>query len=390
MKGSDQISKLPEPILQHILSFLVVKDAARTSILSKAWNNAWTSLSYLNFGDKIFRESKDIMDQILATRQKQNISIQNFMLKLPNNRSKDIDDWTKLLVACGFKLELPSNGIKFSSLRDLHLEDSYLDEQFLQVLRASCNCPFDFERIDIAIPNLINLYISSLSRELNVINITACETLQYLNLSDVAVTDQWLQKLLPHLPKLDVFYASLCPLLKTVKISSHRLKYLQIVLCHNLIEVDLDTPNLLGFQSDVRYDAKGFSFIGNYLPTFKTLIKFNHSRAITLSCKSDKWIVIPKDMRNKLISPLYGTKLSVNINNGLNYPVVEVLENLLWISPQLDTLSFGRALNIKTLKFTYRDASDGEDERRRCCASLSWKCWRHELKKVELQNFTFT
>ncbi|KAK4375406.1 hypothetical protein RND71_006083 [Anisodus tanguticus] len=144
MGGTDQISKLPEPILEHILSFLVVKDAAKTSILSKAWNNAWTSLSCLDFGDNFFEKSQHIIvDQILATGLKQNIFIRRFML-LPDSWSKYVDNWIKILVACnieelfldvdtdemfpeaifaakalkvlslrGFKLELPSDdGIK--------------------------------------------------------------------------------------------------------------------------------------------------------------------------------------------------------------------------------------------------------------------------------------
>ncbi|CAN4098474.1 unnamed protein product [Withania somnifera] len=39
-------------------------------------------------------------------------------------------------------------------------------------------------------------------------------------------------------------------------------------------------------------------------------------------------------------------------------------------------------------KFTYRNAADDEDEKP--CTSLPWKCWRHELKRVKLQNFTRT
>lgn len=149
MEGTDQISELPVSILEHIQSLLVVKDALNTSTLSKAWNSAWASLSCLNFGDDIFSKSKNIVSQILADRQKQNISIQRFKAKLPDNRLKYVDNWIKILVAGnikelhlevftythnklpeaifaakalnvltlgGFKLELPSDSIKFSSL----------------------------------------------------------------------------------------------------------------------------------------------------------------------------------------------------------------------------------------------------------------------------------
>ncbi|XP_009612576.1 uncharacterized protein LOC107759505 [Nicotiana tabacum] len=223
------------------------------------------------------------------------------------------------------------------------------------------------------------------------------------------MTDQWLENLLPNLPNLEIFYLSRCWSLKIVKISSNGLKYLDIVACDNLIEVDLDTPNLLRFSSEVRYGKD----IVEPLPTFKlkashmleanlnlipeitldtywynkfmkSLANFNHSKAITFRCENDKVIVIPKYKRENLIPPLYCTKHLYVIMNRWNHSVVDLVDSLLWISPQLDTLSFGRALDIKILKFTYRDAADEEP----CCESLPWKYWRHELKKVKLQNFT--
>ncbi|XP_078153117.1 F-box/FBD/LRR-repeat protein At5g18770-like [Carex rostrata] len=45
----DMISSLPDEMLQHILSFLGIRQAVQTSVLSKRWVNVWTSLSNLNF-----------------------------------------------------------------------------------------------------------------------------------------------------------------------------------------------------------------------------------------------------------------------------------------------------------------------------------------------------
>ncbi|RZC90343.1 hypothetical protein C5167_031055 [Papaver somniferum] len=47
--GTDRISELPESITHHILSFLPIKRAASTTILSKRWNNLWLSLPVLDF-----------------------------------------------------------------------------------------------------------------------------------------------------------------------------------------------------------------------------------------------------------------------------------------------------------------------------------------------------
>lgn len=65
-------------------------------------------------------------------------------------------------------------------------------------------------------------------------------------------------------------------------------------------------------------------------------------------------IVIPKDLRENFLPPLYGTNiLQVNLQNQSNYSVVDVIDSMLWISPHLGTLSFiTRAPGLKTLKVT--------------------------------------
>ncbi|XP_047270472.1 uncharacterized protein LOC107854348 [Capsicum annuum] len=248
--------------------------------------------------------------------------------------------------------------------------------------------------VDIAAPNLKGLYIRSDSWDLNLlININACVALKRLKLSSLVVTDQWLENLLPNLLNLEIFDLYLCSSLRTVKISSNRLKYLILVSCNNLIEVDLDTPNFLGFSSDVRYGNDIVNPLAAFhlkaSPLLEVKLKLipetpdtNWYSELTKSLP----IVIPKDVRDTLLPPLYGTKhLHIQIESHVKHPdVVGIVDSLLRFSPQVDTLSFCGNVELEMLKFTYRDAADDEDEKP-CCASLPWKCWRHELKKVELQ-----
>ncbi|KAM3232857.1 F-box/LRR-repeat protein like [Capsicum annuum] len=422
MEGTDEISKLPEPILDHIPSFLVIKDAAKTSTLSKVWNSVWTNLSCLDFG-----------------KAKENLQIYE---------SKAVDDWIKVLVTCnikelfldvdvykhyklpdaifaakslnvlslrGVKLELPSDRIKFYFLRELYLEHSSLDEQFLQVLCAICidlevlslkrfsglislqvaetlpklrtvklqTCPPKFKKVDIVAPNVENLYISSFVLGQHIIEITACNSLTRLKLTAVAVNDKWLENLLQNLPNLEVLYLDHCLSLKIVKISSSCVKKglgayfdpppIFKLKASRLLEVEIELipdPKAL----DTRWYSKLTESLGN----------FNNSRAITLRCDYDKVIVIPKDMRENLLPPLYGTKrVHIKIMDRTKYSVVNVVDSLLWVFPQLDTLSVDKGQSSQSLiEFTYRDAADDEDEKP-CCASLPWKCWRHELKRVK-------
>lgn len=47
--GDDLMNKFPDEILVSILSFLMTKEAARTSVLSSRWKNLWKQILCLNF-----------------------------------------------------------------------------------------------------------------------------------------------------------------------------------------------------------------------------------------------------------------------------------------------------------------------------------------------------
>ncbi|KAM3375026.1 hypothetical protein P3S68_013740 [Capsicum galapagoense] len=302
MEGTDEISKLPEPILDHILSFLAIKDAAKTSTLSKVWNS-----------------SKNIVDQILSNRLNQKISIKRFKANLPIYLSKAVDDWIKVLVTCnikelfldigvytynkspeaifaakslnvlslrGFELER----IKFYFLRELYLEDSSLDEQFLQALCAICS---DLEVLSLKrFSRLISLQVAGTFPKLRTVKLQTCP---------------------PKFRKVDIVAPNI------VKISSCRVKVLKVVACYHLIAVDLDdAPNLLRFSYDIHHGKKGLVGYFDPSPTFKlkasrlleveiklipdpealdtrwysklteSLGNFNNSTAITLRCDYDQ------------------------------------------------------------------------------------------------------
>ncbi|KAM3216114.1 putative F-box/FBD/LRR-repeat protein isoform X1 [Capsicum annuum] len=481
----DQISKLPEPILNHFMGLLLAKDAARMSTLSKTWYAAWSSLPYLNFGDRFFyrevrgrwilseniQELVHIVDQTLANRKKHKISVQKFWLKVPSSyrmSSSYVHNWIKILVTSnikelilkvgesdssfdslpeelfvaeglnilnlrGFKLELPlHHGIKFSSLRNLRLTDTYLDEKLVQDLCASCVCleklrlsccrglaslqiaasllklktvwlcclP-ELQIVDIAAPYLENVYIESQLWNLQVVKITCSKSLKTLYIVDVYVTDGWLKDLLVNQPKLECLSLSGCLKLQAIKISSDRLKYLALSWCLELIDVELETPNLTRFRCEcdenlptlklmkasvflvVELEFSLTNILDShwYSVLMKFLGNFKQSKAIKLDCCDKNGIVIPNHMRENLVPPLYGTNANWHIifNTFGDCSLMDILDSLLWISPQLDTLTFVRESNLNsTLKFIYEDASaEGEKFR-----------WRHKLKKVKMENFT--
>ncbi|XP_045805609.1 F-box/FBD/LRR-repeat protein At4g26340-like [Trifolium pratense] len=62
-ENADRISNLPDFVLSHILSFLPIKTAVSTSLLSPRWRHIWKKhLSVLDFSDDFFQPNDDRLE----------------------------------------------------------------------------------------------------------------------------------------------------------------------------------------------------------------------------------------------------------------------------------------------------------------------------------------
>ncbi|KAL8504747.1 hypothetical protein ACS0TY_016068 [Phlomoides rotata] len=92
---------LPEEMIQHIQSFLDEKEAARTSILSRSWYDAWLTRPNLDFSDFTqwkclpFLESAFVKSgrKTLQRYEELNLKIQSFKLSLDDSLEWKFDDW---------------------------------------------------------------------------------------------------------------------------------------------------------------------------------------------------------------------------------------------------------------------------------------------------------
>ncbi|PON84268.1 F-box domain containing protein [Trema orientale] len=117
IEAVDRISSLPEFVLNHILSFLHIKDAARTCVLSKRWNCIWCSFPRLEFDqttcikdeldsnpeymEQVREFMINVVDKSVLRLIQNNLKIESFSLTMPvadPNLIWLVDRWMELIV----------------------------------------------------------------------------------------------------------------------------------------------------------------------------------------------------------------------------------------------------------------------------------------------------
>ncbi|KAL8489627.1 hypothetical protein ACS0TY_025510 [Phlomoides rotata] len=180
----DRFGELPDSLLIHILSFLNVKEAAITSVLSKRWESLWAELPRLEFraemgrmdspGDGSIQKTRDFVcwvNRALAVRTVN--YLENFDVRFLFHKcfSSDVDAWVKfaaknkvkklnLHLYCWDDLYAPPEAmyscpslttlhvkgcimdfkrtVEWQSLTDLHLHEVFVDQRLLDKILSSC------------------------------------------------------------------------------------------------------------------------------------------------------------------------------------------------------------------------------------------------------------
>ncbi|XP_028806310.1 FBD-associated F-box protein At3g52670-like [Neltuma alba] len=162
----DRVSDLPDSLLLHILSFLPLKKAVATSLLSKRWRPLWLFLPTLHFELTSFRNIKlsvQVVDKMLNSVDLK--SVKKFVLdfrcyKPPRKTSKWINtvitskvEHLELYLSGEAVYELPSSVFIANNLRVLKLSGvtvntlSHVDLPFLEA----------FHLEDVEIPDITSL-----------------------------------------------------------------------------------------------------------------------------------------------------------------------------------------------------------------------------------------
>ncbi|XP_065633694.1 F-box protein At4g09920 isoform X1 [Quercus suber] len=230
--SKDQISQLPDELIVSILSFMTLKEAVRTSVLSHRWKQLWPFFTgSLDFDDpdtfwaiadrkkKMKGERRKFVkrvNHVLKLHQGSNIDQFRVCFELDNHHKHHIDGWIDSAISKGVKrLELDFTPTEACEKQMLY---TFPHERFISIKSS-------------------------------VVGVSCIKSLTSLTLIYVHVTGELLEHFLSNCPLLERLHVAYSEDLVTLKIcsSSLRLKHLNIIRCWELKRIEIFAPNLESF-----------------------------------------------------------------------------------------------------------------------------------------------
>ncbi|XP_022955932.1 putative F-box/LRR-repeat protein At5g02700 [Cucurbita moschata] len=235
IESVDMISELPESVIHHILSFIrSAKEAARMSILSKKWRDAWKSFSILTFDEQSFLKTEvdlgsdqrrqmfiNSIDNSLLSHLTRNFGIYKLVFRVTPKLILYLNRWVGIAGANGLgeldiRVEksprhyivppfmnsiktltgLRLHGLKWSSfaalefnnLRKLYLRRLYVDQQMIEKLASTSPLIMDLRIVECR--GLKNLQISGF-RKLERVDMYQCHGLRRVELQVTSLNTFW-------------------------------------------------------------------------------------------------------------------------------------------------------------------------------------------------------
>lgn len=365
--GFDNMSRLPNELLLSIISFLPMKDAARTSVLSKRWRNLYVLSPNLEFD---FSESgaygtmvlMNAVDRLFLIRNRHPIN--RFGLCCSESQGfqpSHLEWWIHCMMWHGIReidLFVPA---------DLMIPPSLFSCKTLVVLHLSSKCGAEMEiPAEVFLPSLKDLYLNDVISFAK--DAAACE------------------RLISNCPVLESFVYAIENDDGKFVVSSPTLKHLNISCI--LLEIVIDAPSLVSLEYCVSH-AVSHKFInvpsltraklhflqdeeadGDYTLAVTDLI-----RAVSKVSELDISGGTLEDLlKYKIPVPAMQNLTLLNLSYDLNLGFEEILhflsccENL-------------KSLYIEELPHEFNlDAREDLEETRACCLLFS-------LKKIDITSF---
>ncbi|XP_020522537.1 F-box/FBD/LRR-repeat protein At1g13570 isoform X2 [Amborella trichopoda] len=236
--NTTQIDDLPDGILSHIVTFLSIQEAVKTSVLSSRWKQVWTATENLFFceyelcgkqrGYKQRKRMVGIIDHVLKFHINR---VERFLLDFdPRGFESHVDEWVSFLTKSGVQ-EISINfrreveGVYLGG-HDYELPSRFFDCISLRLLMLkNCimNVPLDFKGFN---------------------------SLRTLFLSDVYINGDQLSTLVSKCKVLQGLALLYCRDTESFRMSGPHSQLKNVMICCCLMslgDIEIDAPSLLHF-----------------------------------------------------------------------------------------------------------------------------------------------
>ncbi|AES81067.2 cyclin-like F-box protein [Medicago truncatula] len=280
--GEDKISALPDSLLYYILSFVSIKDAATTSILSKRWRPLWLSQLFLNLDDEPFPDSPTFCNFVYSLMAMRDITlpILSFHLQCWNDYDcRDIYNFLYIAIQRGVEnLNIDFSHSLFSQMTLPSFVFSSKTLSILKLKQITLNeVPF------VNLPSLKALYLDVVTftyYELILKLLSGCPILQYLGTNNLVVELPYSER--PVISLSNLIRANICDihiefdwlqnverLRATVLMEKLPYTFQRIAMFHNLTYMEL----IINYQHFPRaWMFNGMIKLLEYCPKLQSLI----------------------------------------------------------------------------------------------------------------------
>ncbi|KAL8466525.1 hypothetical protein ACS0TY_035557 [Phlomoides rotata] len=288
MRGRDRLSELPQSLIHHILSFLPMRDVVSTTILSKHWNNLWTTVPCLDFSVDFRKLDSELVNR--ADRYRNFINrtlmfwrgtkILKFKIAISNNfdlsLAGDFDAWV------GFAVEYKVEDLSIDLCMDYYMID-WQDSPIMEDVYSTPQC--------------LNSCSSIRKLSLTGCNLRIDGSPTWYQLTSFKFDGFWFSEsstnqILSVSPRLEVFDLTFMECFENLNIRSTSLKKLKIKkYIYSLKEYPADISNTLlsiCCPSLETLEMSGVIYGKYYLPNFSsltdTILGYYYSRIYDDTC----------------------------------------------------------------------------------------------------------
>ncbi|KAL3640911.1 hypothetical protein CASFOL_015879 [Castilleja foliolosa] len=341
--SKDMISKLPQPILHHILSFLSKKCATQTSVLSKPWHQIWSSRPKIELCESDFPWGRFLsaLDNIFQRYHDQNLSIQELYLEIVFDYGSVVsvlNKWMPIVKVFNLNLSLKYCHIPLSILVARSLKNLYMESCILSHQNPSSVGKFQY----LQTLHLFSVYVRDDADAIGKM-VSSCHRLKSLTLDEIKFSNDSLNFFsFNHLPNLEYLHLYCCYGFTEFHLFSRSIKHLIIdnYLNDSFEKATIHAPSILYFK------YRGSCILSI---SFTTTNDHEWKSEIDLSFEKvgadSSWFV----KLNKLLSALSRSEISLTLCNCLMKEIEDSVDDD-------DTRLYRQPVMVENLKLCLRPA----------------------------------